>query len=90
MYTFLLIKPGFHSWINAIKEGIYKMGTLTFYHKWERITFSCFSYVAQTERGTNIRLIFFSRLSLMLLNLTSHPLVLIVDIKIVLHNYIYN
>ena len=65
------------------------MGTLTFYHQCEQITFSFFSHVAQKERGKNIRLIFFLRLSLMLLNLTSHPLVLIVDIKIVLHNYVY-
>ena len=64
MYTFLLIKPGFHSWINAIKEGIYKMGTLTFYHKWEQITFSCFSHAAQTERGNKYQIdIFFAFIS---------------------------
>ena len=68
------------------------MGTLTFYYKWEHITLSCFSHLAQSEGENKYQknLIFFSRLSVIPLNLTSNPLVLIVGIKIVAHNYVYS
>ena len=68
------------------------MGTLTFYYKWEHMTLSGFSHLEQSEAESKYQknLIFFSRLSVIPLNLTSNPLVLIVGIKIVVHNYVYS